>query len=61
VDGATISVKQAKSGSWYAVGMDGLLGQGGRPIWFNTSDEARKAVDRFAGGNSGMHLIGLDT
>jgi hypothetical protein len=57
VDGAIISVKQAKSGSWYAVGMDGMLGQGGRPMWFNSAAEARKAVDRFALGNSGMQLI----
>jgi hypothetical protein len=58
VDGATISVRQAKSGSWYAVGMEGLLSQGGRPLWFKTADEARKAVDRFALGHSGMRLIG---
>ena len=48
--------KQAKSGSWHAVGMDGMLGQGGRPMWFKTADEACKAVDRFALGNSGMQF-----
>lgn len=57
VDGATISVKQAKSGSWYAAGIDGVLGQGGRPMWFKTAEEACKAVDLFAVGSGGMQLI----
>ena len=54
-------MSRTKSGSWYAVGMDGMVGQGRRPMWFSTADEARKAVDRFALGNSGMQLIGSDT
>jgi hypothetical protein len=50
-NGLTISVKQAKSGSWYAINLHGaLLGQGGRPTWFAAAAEARNAVDRFADG-----------
>ena len=50
-NGLTISVKQAKSGSWYAINLHGaLLRQGGRPTWFASAAEARNAVDGFADG-----------
>jgi hypothetical protein len=49
-NGMTISVKQAKSGSWYTMRDGALLGQGGRPTWFATAAEARNAADCFANG-----------
>lgn len=50
--GVTISVKQAKSGSWYAVNMHGLrLGQANRTTWFPTAEQAREAVAAFLGGD----------
>jgi hypothetical protein len=50
-NGLTISVKQAKSGSWYAINLHGaLLGQGGRPTCFASAAEARSAANRFADG-----------
>lgn len=51
VKGTIVSVKQAKSGSWYAATMNGaFLGQDGDPTWFNTAEEAVRAVEaRLAG------------
>jgi hypothetical protein len=58
-EGMTISVKQAKSGSWYAVNMVGaLLGQAGRTTWFPTAEQAREAVDALLGGNYNWCWIG---
>jgi len=58
VHGAVVSVKQAKSGSWYAVHMDGgLLGQSGRPMWFHAPDEVCKAVDELDDGSDVWHWI----
>jgi hypothetical protein len=55
VEGAgAITVKRAKSGSFFACGADGLLRQGGKPMWFPTAAAARAAVDRYAAGVSGM-------
>jgi hypothetical protein len=52
INGAVVSVKQSKSGSWYAVHMNGaLLGQHGSPEWFSTAEEARKAVAALAAGS----------
>lgn len=49
---ATISVKRAKSGSWYAVNMHAaLLGQAGKTTWFSTAEQAREAVDALLGGD----------
>jgi hypothetical protein len=57
-NGATISVKQAKSGSWYAINMHGaLLGQFGRSTWFGTPAEARDAVDAVTRGSSAWTWI----
>ena len=51
LNGLIVSVKQAKSGSWYAVNAaGGFLGKGGRPTWFGTEKEARAAVDTLAVG-----------
>jgi hypothetical protein len=53
LNGLVVSVKQAKSKSWYAVNsVGGLLGQGGRASWFGTEDEARAAVNAMASGSS---------
>ena len=51
LNGLTVSVKQAKSGSWYAVNSAGeFLGNGGRTTWFSTDNEARAAVNAIAAG-----------
>lgn len=57
VNGATVTVKKTKTGSWYAVQVDGLLGRAGHPLWFSTADEARKAVNLFALGSGNMDWI----
>jgi hypothetical protein len=44
--GSTVSVKQAKSGSWYATTNGGLLGRRGQPVWFIDGREAMAAVDQ---------------
>jgi hypothetical protein len=50
--GVTVSVKQAKSGSWYAVNMLGArLGQANCTTWFRTAERAREAVDALLGGD----------
>jgi hypothetical protein len=52
VNGAVVAVKQAKSGSWYAVAMGGaLLGENGGATWFPTAEEACKAVNALADGS----------
>ena len=57
-EGLTISVKQARSGAWYAVSMGGaLLGQGGRPTWFSTATDARKAVNTFLLSGEGWNWV----
>lgn len=57
-NGATISVKKAKSGSWYAINMHGaLLGQFGRSTWFCTPAEARDAVDAVSKGSNAWTWI----
>jgi hypothetical protein len=44
--GSIVSVKQAKSGSWYASSDGALLGKNGAPYWFLDEQEAMTAVDR---------------
>jgi hypothetical protein len=46
LSGAIVSVKQARSGSWYATMSGALLGQGGEPTWFANEHEAMAAVDQ---------------
>jgi hypothetical protein len=44
--GSVVSVKQARSGSWYAT-MDGtFIGQRGQPTWFADEHASRAAVDQ---------------
>src|SRR5581483_7608862 len=41
-----VSIKKARSGSWYVThSWGGLLGQGNRPTWFRHEREAMKAFD----------------
>lgn len=59
VEGMIVSVKQARSKSWYAVCMGGaLLGQHRRPVWFTTAEEACKAVDALDAGRGNWSWIG---
>jgi hypothetical protein len=52
VNGVTVSVKQAKSKSWYAVRMGGArLGENGYIKWFSTAEEACNAVDALTRGH----------
>jgi hypothetical protein len=52
MDDVPVSVKEAKSKSWYAVRMGGeLLGQHGRASWFATAEEACNAVDALDRGS----------
>jgi hypothetical protein len=57
INGAVISVKRAKSGSWYVVQAGVLLGRGGSPAWFATADQARTAADEFATGRGGYSWV----
>jgi hypothetical protein len=56
-DGQLISVKKAKSGSWFATNGSASLGRYGRTAWFPTAEEARAAVDAFASGASEWHWV----
>jgi hypothetical protein len=49
-NGQVISVKQAKTGSWFATNGSASLGRYGRTTWFPTAEEARAAVDAFTNG-----------
>jgi hypothetical protein len=55
--GVVISVKQAKSGSWYATNGSASLGRYGRTTWFETDAQARAAVDAFARGGDEWHWV----
>lgn len=57
VNGTTVAVKQAKSKSWYASSINGLLGQHGRTSWFATADEVCRAVDAYAVDDNGLCWI----
>jgi hypothetical protein len=56
-DGQLISVKKAKTGSWFATSGNASLGRYGRMTWFRTPEEARAAVDAFASGASEWHWL----
>jgi hypothetical protein len=43
--GTTISVKQAKTGSWFAASREGMLSVGGKARWFATAEEAMRFAD----------------
>ena len=57
LSGSTVSVKQAKSGSWYAAIKGGSLGQGGQPAWFTDEREAMAAVDQLRHRRGGWEWI----
>jgi hypothetical protein len=58
INGLTVSVKQAKSGSWFAVNAaGGFLGKNGRPTWFSTEKEALAAVDTLAVSGGGWRWV----
>ena len=50
VGGMIVSVKRAKSNSWYAVKIGALLGENGSPSWHPTAEAACRAVDEFDAG-----------
>lgn len=50
-NGMVISVKQAKSGSWFAANGSASLGRYGRTTWFSTDSEARSAADALVRGS----------
>jgi hypothetical protein len=54
-NGQVISVKQAKTGSWFATNGSALLGRYGRTAWFPTAQETRAAVDAFARREGDWH------
>jgi hypothetical protein len=60
LNGLIVSVKQAKSGSWY-VGNSagGFLGKEGRTTWFSTDKQARDAADAIAAGGGDWGWISL--
>jgi hypothetical protein len=54
-----VSVKRAKSGSWYAATDGALVGQRGQPIWFADEHAARTAVDQLEHRCGGWEWIEL--
>lgn len=59
VNGVVVSVKQAKSGSWYATRMGGMmLGQNGQTTWFRTAGEACGAVNAYEARQGSWRWIG---
>ena len=56
-NGQLISVKKAKTGSWFATNGGASLGRYGRTTWFPTAVEARAAVDAFANGAGEWHWV----
>jgi hypothetical protein len=52
-----ISVKQAKSGSWYVTNGTAGLGRYGCTTWFSTDAEVRAAADAFALGCDDWHWV----
>ena len=61
VDGTIFSVKQAKSGSWFAATAGGMLGQNGKIRWHRTIDDARQSVDEFFAGEGGWEIVQMPT
>jgi hypothetical protein len=55
--GSVVSVKQAKSGSWYATMNGALIGQRGQPMWFADEHEAMRAVDQSEHRRGGWEWI----
>jgi hypothetical protein len=57
VKGMIVSVKLAKSNSWYAAKQGALLGENGSPAWHPTAKDACRAVDEFAAGTGRWQWI----
>jgi hypothetical protein len=55
--GLMISVKKARTGSWFVTNGSASLGQYGRTTWFITDAAARAAVDAFASGTGDWHWV----
>jgi hypothetical protein len=55
--GSIVSVRQARSGSWYAAMQGALLGQCGKPTWFTDQHEAMTAVDQSQHRRGGWEWI----
>jgi hypothetical protein len=55
--GSIVSVKQARSGSWYATMNGALIGQGGLPTWFADERAARAAVNQSENRGGGWEWI----
>jgi hypothetical protein len=55
--GSIVSVKQAKSGAWYAAMSGAMLGQRGQPMWFADEHEAMRAVDQSEHRRGGWEWI----
>ena len=55
--GVVISVKRAKSGSWFATNSSASLGRYGRTTWFSSDADARAAVDALAQGVGDWHWV----
>jgi hypothetical protein len=56
--GSIVSVKQAKSGAWYAAMSGAMLGQRGQLMWFADEHEAMRAVDQSEHRVGGWEWIG---
>jgi len=56
-NGMVISLKPAKSGSWFVTNGSASLGRYGRTTWFATEAEARNAFDAFARGSYELQWI----
>jgi hypothetical protein len=57
LNGSMVSVKKAKSGSWFVTNGSASLGRHGSTTWFATDAEARSAFDAFAGGSDEWQWI----
>jgi hypothetical protein len=56
-NGRLISVKKAKTGSWFATNGDASMGRHGSTTWFPSPEEARAAVDPVANGGGEWHWV----
>jgi hypothetical protein len=56
-NGQLISVKKARTGSWFATNGSASLVRYGRKAWFPTAEEARAAIDAFARREGDWHWV----
>jgi hypothetical protein len=57
VNGMIVSVKPAKSNSWYAAKQGAILGENGSPTWYPTAEDAQRAVNELAAGTKRWQWI----